>query len=255
MIAFYLPGGLPVYAFSILLGLGSALGLLWAGWQAQPRHALLVVNAGLVALLGGLFGGRLVYVALRWSYYQSHWEQIPQVFLGGIAWAGAFGGGMIALLAYAGFVRQSPGFLLDSLLPLVGLLSVSAWLGCWLDGCAYGAISSAWWALPARNEWGMIARRIPVQLLGALLALITFGFADWVRPRVKLSGQVALLALAALAAEMFALSFLRADPAPSGWGLHLESWAALSLTAILLLVFIGRIVQVRWRNRRVDQND
>lgn len=254
MIAFYLPGGLPVYTFSILLGLGSALGLAWAGWQAHPRQALLVVNSGLVALLGGLLGGRLVYVAVRWSYYQSHWEQIPQIFLGGIAWVGAFGGGLVALLLYAGFVRQSSGFLLDSLLPLVGLLSVSAWLACWLDGCAYGAVSTAWWALPARNEWGVITPRVPVQLIGAMLALITFGVADWARPRFKLPGQVALLALAALAGEMFALSFLRADPAPAIWGLHLESWAALSLSLVLLLVFAGRIVHARWRKGQVDQS-
>lgn len=253
MIAFYLPGGVPIYAFSILLGLGATLGLVWAGWQAHPRQALLVVNSGLVALLGCLIGGRLVYVALRWSYYQAHWEQIPQVFLGGVAWVGAFGGGLIALLAYAGFARQSLWFLLDSLLPLAGLLSVSAWLACWLDGCAYGAVSPAWWALPARNEWGVMAQRVPVQLIGALLALITFGVADWARPRVKLLGQVSLLALAALTAEMFALSFLRADPAPSQGGLHLESWAALSLSLILLLIFTGRIFYARWCNRQVDR--
>lgn len=253
MIAFYLPGGLPVYVFSILLGLGAALGLIWAGWQAPTRHALLVVNAGLVALLGSLIGGRLVYVGLRWSHYQSHWDEIWQVYRGGIAWVGVVCGGMLAVLIYTGFVRQSPGYVLDALLPFMGLLSVSAWLACWLDGCAYGAISTAWWALPARNEWGMIARRVPVQLIGAMLALITFGAADWLRSRVKTPGQIALLALMALSAELFALSFLRADPAPAKWGLHLESWAAISLALVFLLVFAVRMARLRLRKRRVNQ--
>ncbi len=253
MIAFHLPGGLPVYVFSILLGMGAALGLIWAGWQAPARQAMLVVNAGLVGLLGSLIGGRLVYVALRWTYYQSHWGEVWQVYRGGIAWVGVIGGGMLAILIYTFFNHQSPGYVLDALLPFMGLLTLSAWLACWLEGCAYGAISSAWWALPARNEWGMIARRVPVQLIGAVLALITFGVADWLRPRVKIPGQLALLALAALSAELFALSFLRADPASEKWGLHLESWAAVSLALLFLLVFMGRIVHLRLRKRRVDQ--
>ena len=253
MIAFYLPGGLPVYAFSLLLGVGVCLGLLWAAWQAPPKHALLVVNAGLFSLLGALLGGRLAYVLARWSYYQMHWQEIPQFYRGGLAWVGVLAGSLLALLVYASLVRQPAGFFLDALLPLIGLLTVSAWLACWADGCAYGATSSAWWALPARNEWGVIDRRVPVQLIGALLAIMTFGMADWFKPRFKSSGQVALLALSVLMAGMLALSFLRADPAPAWRGLHWESWAALSLVVIFLGILLTQEIVRRWRKQRINR--
>lgn len=249
MIAFYLPGGLPVYSFSILLGVGAGLGLLWAAWQAPPKHALLVVNAGLFSLLGGLLGGRLAYVLARWSYYQVHWQEIPQFYRGGLAWVGALVGGLLALLVYAGLVRQSAGYLLDALLPLIGLLTVGAWLACWLDGCAYGATSSALWALPARNEWGVITRRTPVQLIGALLAIVTFGMVDLFKTRFKSPGQVSLIALTVLLVEMLALSFLRADPAPTWRGLHMESWAALSLAVIFPVILLTQVIIQRWRKQ------
>jgi phosphatidylglycerol---prolipoprotein diacylglyceryl transferase len=253
MIAFYLPGGVPVYTYSILLGVGASLGLLWAAWQAPPKRALVVVNAGLFALLGGLLGGRLVYVLARWSYYQVHWQEIPQFYQGGLAWAGVLVGGILALLVFAGLVSLSAGLLLDSLLPLIGLLAVSAWLGCWLDGCAYGATSTAWWALPARNEWGVIARRVPVQFAGAILILVTFGMADWLKPRIQSAGQISMIALTALLVEMLVLSFLRADPAPAWRGLHLESWAALSLALIFLVIVLVQKIVCRWNRHRSKQ--
>lgn len=243
---------MPVYLFSIVLGLGAALGLLWAGWQSQEKHALQTVNAGLFALLGSLLGGRVAYIAAHWSYFQNHRGEMAQIYLGGIAWPGALAGGVLAVVIYSTIVHQPSGQLLDALLPLLGLVAISAWLGCWLDGCAYGQVSQAWWALPARNEWGVMARRVPVQLLGALLILAILGLADRIRWRLLIPGQLALLVLSGLTAILFWLSFLRADSAPSWKVMHLESWAALALAISFLLAFIA--VTLRERQRRPDVN-
>ena len=229
---------MPVYLFSLLLGFGAALGLLWVGLQSPGRdEALKAVNAGLVALFGGLLVGRLAYVATHWHYFQSQRGEIPQIFLGGLAWPGALAGGVLAVIIYAALTSQSAGRLLDALLPLLGMVVFSTWLACWLEGCAYGPTAQSWWALPARNEWGEIARRVPVQLIGAVSVLLTLLLADRFRERMPLSGQVGMLALCALAAQLFGLSFLRADSAPSWQGLHLESWAALGLAACFVLAF------------------
>jgi membrane protein implicated in regulation of membrane protease activity len=68
--------------------------------------------------------------------------------------------------------------------------------------------------------------------------------------RLPVPGQAALLALVALSAQMFALSFLRADAAPTWQGLHLESWSALVLVVCFLLAFVSlTLIEKLFRSR------
>ena len=239
-IAFYLPGGLPVYTFSLLVGLGSALGLAWVARQAPQEQARRYMDAGLAALLGALMGGRALFVAAHWNYFQAHLAEIPQVFLGGLAWGGALGGGLLTLGLAAALTRIPFADLADGMIPLSACLGVSTWLGCWLVGCAYGPAANTWWGIPARDEWGELASRWPTQLVGALLTLAMFWLLDWGRSRFRYVGQAASLGVLGLSLEMLALAYLRADPLPAWRGLPLDAWTALAFSVLAggaLLVF------------------
>ena len=243
MVAFSLPGGFVIYAFSVLIGLGATTGLTWVAWKAPRREALGQVNAGLWTLFGGLVGGRALYTGLNWDYFQSHLLESFQIFQGGISWAGALAGGMLALYLYARLARKSFGKLADALQPLAAALVVSAWLGCWLDGCAYGP-TVAWGGIPARDEWGNLSLRFPTQLIGALLTLGMY----WVMEQNKAGflcrsgfgqpGRTASLALIGLSVQFFGLSFLMADPAGVWNSLRLSAWAALVFAVFGCLVLI-----------------
>jgi phosphatidylglycerol:prolipoprotein diacylglycerol transferase len=237
-VAFYLPGDLPIYVFPLILGLGATLGLGWSAWRAPVGQAHRQVDAGLWALFGGLLGGRAAYAAFNWSYYRTHLEQVPAVYLGGLAWPGALAGSLLALALFAAAAHTSFGSLADGLLPLLVTLTVSAWLGCWLEGCAYGALADTWWGMPARDEWGAFASRWPVQFLGALLVLGAFLAIDLNRARLRVPGQAAVLGAFSLSLEMFALSFLRADPALSWLGLRLDAWSGLACALLCALGFV-----------------
>ncbi len=260
MVAFYLPGGVPIYALSLLLGLGISLGLAWVAWSANAsgRDALRPVNAGLWMLLGALVGGRAGFVAANWSYFQAQPAESLLVSLGGLSWPGALAGALAALGLYAGITAQSLGVLADDLLPLVATLTVSAWLGCWLDGCAYGPPANVWWGLPARDEWGRLALRWPTQLLGALLALGWFWLlevrmvyarssrTDSSSPlpsRTTKAGYMAIWGLLGFSIQMVVLSFLRADPALYWQSLRLDTWAALAFSGLagLALIVMAKI--------------
>jgi phosphatidylglycerol:prolipoprotein diacylglycerol transferase len=236
--AFYLPGGIPVYGFSVLLGLGIGIGLAWVVWVSPKRQSRNHLSAALWVLLGGLLGGRAVYTALNWPYFQNHLGETALVFLGGLAWPGVLAGGLLALVIYSWASHLPLGRLADAMLPLVTALAVSAWLGCWLDGCAYGPATTAWWGLPGRDEWGTMAQRMPTQLLGALLTLLVIGLLDWNKKRLHHAGQMAALALLGLSLVVFGLSFLRADPALQWNGLRPDAWAALAFTALAGMAFV-----------------
>lgn len=227
-IAFYLPGDVPIYVFSLAVGLACVIGLTSVAWKAPPGEAHRFVDAGLWALAGALVGGRAGFVATNWNYFTAYpWESV-QVYLGGISWAGALAGGLLALGLVALVTKSSFGALGVGLLPLLVTLAVSSWLSCWMIGCAYGPPAGSWWGIPSRDEWGAVDLRIPVQLIGALLTLGLFWLLDWGREYLTSPGQTFSAAILGLSVIMLGLSFLRADPLPVWQSMRLDSWAAVA---------------------------
>jgi phosphatidylglycerol:prolipoprotein diacylglycerol transferase len=214
-------------SFAMIVGVGAVLGLAWAAWRAPARQAGLYVDGGLWVLFGSLLASRLAFVVVNWSYFQTHFDEALQVWLGGLSWPGALAGGLFSLVMFALFNHASLGELADGLTYLLLPLVVASWMGCWQLGCAYGRAVQAWWSLPTVDEWGVWALRWPVQLFGALLAVAAFFLLEWGRPRLKRSGQAGSLALLSFAVLMAGLSLLRADPLQSWRVLRLDTWAAL----------------------------
>jgi phosphatidylglycerol:prolipoprotein diacylglycerol transferase len=253
-IAFYLPGGVPVYAFTLVLALGATLGLLWVAWRTPDKEILYTLDVGLLVLLGGMLGGRVAFVAANWVYYQSHLQEILAVHHGGYSWTGALAGGVLALVLVAAVKQASLGRLADAMLPLLATLTIAGWLGCWLDGCAYGPRTDQWWGFPVMNEWGQTALRLPTQLLGAVLTLVLFGLLDWSRAwlagrgRSHRPGTFASLGVLLLSLEMFALSYVRVDPSHMWNGFRLEAWAALGF-AVLAALALGISLLLPKRDR------
>jgi hypothetical protein len=229
---------MPFAPFTLALGLGAALGLGWIAWQAPPRQAAARVNAGLWALLGGLAGGRLVFLGMLWAYGRLAPEQAFALPWGGLSWPGALAGGAALLLLYAAVARQPGGALADGLVPLLYLLAASLWLGCWAAGCAYGAALPGGPGILARDEWGTVALRWPLQPLGAAACLALGWLVERSLHGRSFPGAAANLACLGLCLLMAALSPLRADPAPAWRGLRLDAWAALALAALAGLGFV-----------------
>ena len=228
--------------FSILLGLGALTGLLLAGWRAPQKERVRYIDAGVWILLGALLGSRAITALVNWGYYQSHLGEVYQVWLGGLSSIGALVGGLLAIFITARWWKLPVGVLADVLLPLAGTLTITAWLGCWVDRCSYGALSNTWLALPARDEWGVLGDRMPVQLMGAILTLVLIWLLDRSSKRLPVQGLSAAIGLFGLSSVLFVLSYLRADPTPIWNGLRLEAWGAAglmifsSVTVILLLL-------------------
>lgn len=228
--------------FSLLLSLGTLAGLAMVGWRAPKKLTARYVDAGLGVLLSALAGSRLVYAFTNWDYFHLHAGEIFQVWLGGLSAPGAVVGALSGLLFLRIVQLFFWGPLIDGLLPLLGTISIAAWLGCWLDGSAYGAPSNAWYALPGGDEWGTVEPRVPVQLFGALLTLLLFAGLEQARSSLHRPGLAGSLGLLGWAAVLFGLSFLRADPAQVWQWLRLEAWGAVgvaglgvvSLAAVLL---------------------
>ncbi len=244
--------------YSPLLGLGAIAGLLLAGWRAPNKEAIRYVDAAAIALFLALVGSRAGFVAVNWGYYASHPLEIVQVWQGGLSSIGALAGGALAVSILAAWWKLPAGLLADILLPLAACLTITSWLGCWAGTCAYGQPSNSWWALPARDEWGVMANRLPVQLIGAILTLLLLVLLDRLARRLPYLGMAGCLGLFGISAILFGLSYLRADPAPIYQGLRLEAWGSavmMGLSGLLVVVLLvrGRLRKSAIPLRRVTQ--
>jgi phosphatidylglycerol:prolipoprotein diacylglycerol transferase len=218
--------------FSLLLSLGALAGLVMIAVRAPKKLTFRYLDAALGVLLSALVVSRLAYVFTNWEYFRLHAVEIFQVWLGGLSAPGALLGAFLGMLLLRATGTFFLGPLADGLLPLLGTLSIAAWLGCWSDGTAYGAPSTAWYALPASDEWGVVAPRLPVQLLGALLSLVLFAGLEQAQTWLRRPGLAASLGILVWACILFSLSFLRADPARIWLGLRLEAWGALAVAGV-----------------------
>ncbi len=218
--------------FSLLLSLGALAGLVMIAVRAPKKLTFRYLDATLGVLLSALVVSRLAYVFTNWEYFRLHAGEIFQVWLGGLSAPGALLGAFLGMLFLRAMGYFFLGPLADGLLPLLGTLSIAAWLGCWSDGTAYGAPSTAWYALPTSDEWGVVAPRLPVQLLGALFSLVLFAGLEQAQTWLRRPGLAASLGVLGWACILFSLSFLRADPARIWLGLRLEAWGALTVAGV-----------------------
>jgi len=207
----------------------------------NPVRAL---DASLAAALGGLIGGRAVYVAAHWVYYGDHVRRALRPWDGGLAWHGGLVGGLVAVVAYCTIRRASLRLVLDVLAPGAAVLAVCGWLGCLLDGCVYGLETYSGqgllWALSLElpDLHGIQAPRVAVQLLGAgwsgvvLVAVVVAG------RRMRFEGLVFPLWLALYTVGSFGLGFLRADETPviAGWRAGQVADLTLALTGVVALL-------------------
>ncbi len=235
--------------FSPFLGIGALLGLLFVGWEAPRKEILRYVDVALWTLFIALLGSRLLYVAVNWGYYQAHLIEILQVWRGGLSAIGALIGSIFAILILTPLWKGRAAILVDTLLPLGGTLAVASWMGCWVDGCGYGSPSGSWWALPSRDEWGVVVNRVPVQVIGAILTLALMFIIYRSATFFPAQGMPASLGLFAVSAVIFLLSYLRIDPIPIWKGLRLEAWGALGVMVFSGLLLVVLLVRWKFGNR------
>jgi phosphatidylglycerol:prolipoprotein diacylglycerol transferase len=233
-------GPLAVTSYGALLGIGLLGGAAIAYLTARRRglDTPCVLDAALAAVLGGLVGARVAYVAVNWSYYSDHLARALDLWGGGHIWQGGVIGGLIAALVYCAARGVEPWPVLDALSPGAALLAVCAWLGCFLDKCAYGIETypgqGLLWALSLElpDIYGVWVPRVAVQLLGAGWGVVVLAVVAFAMRRARFGGLALPLWLTLYCAGSFWLGFLRADEMPLLAGFRIDQVADLVFFAV-----------------------
>jgi phosphatidylglycerol:prolipoprotein diacylglycerol transferase len=248
-------GPLAVTSYSALLGIG-LLGGAAIAYLAARRRGLdtsCVLDAVLAAVLGGLAGARATYVAFNWGYYGDHLARALDLWGGGHIWQGGLVGALIAVLVYCAARGVAPGPVLDTLSPGAALLAVCAWLGCFLDKCAYGIETypgqGLLWALSLElpDIYGIRVPRVAVQLMGAGWGVVALAVIAFAMRRARSGGLVLPFWLTLYCAGSFWLGFLRVDEMPLLAGLRIDQVADLALFVIGAVISVVGLVRNKER--------
>jgi phosphatidylglycerol---prolipoprotein diacylglyceryl transferase len=211
---------LPTYG--LLVATGVLLGL-WISVRNAQREGIdpdKVWNLGILVVLSGIVGAKILYVAYDWSSY-THWTDIFS--LSTLQAGGVFSGGLIgALVAAAWYIRKEhlpPLATCDVCMPGLAFGHAIGRLGCFAAGCCFGKPTNAWWGVTFTNQ---VAHQLvetplnqalqPTQLFEFAVELANFFFLMWLLRRKKFDGQVFGAYLIVYGVARFFIEFLRGDP-------------------------------------------
>ena len=223
--------------YAIILSICAALGI-FLSWLLSGRDREGHLDGGIVLVLLILIGSRLAYVVRNFSYFQSNQVEIPQFWLGGLSWPGALLGAAAGILLVHLIWKEPLGELIDSYLALYGTLAVGIWLASWGTRAGYGPPTESWFGIRVTDIFGMVNRRWPLPILGAVLS------AGWIAgvifyplKRQLKAGFRGALGISGLIILNGVVSFFRVDPAPMLGGFRVESWISILLFALSLGYF------------------
>jgi phosphatidylglycerol:prolipoprotein diacylglycerol transferase len=240
----------PIYIHSF--GVMIALGLLVFIWlmQRHPRFKTILTTEQFhsvlsCAIIAGVVGGRLLYIASSWDILQ-HPLEVFEIWHGGFSILGSIFGILFVLPWYLRKhnIPVLPFFDLAAL--HAPMIQAVARIGCFLAGCCYGLPSNLPWAVVFVDPHSPATCGVPLhptQLYSSLFSignflLMYFVLQYYLRKPGQLLGAYFVLA----GFDRFFIDFWRADRIyfDASWSaaLSMHQWIAIGLF-VLGLCMIG----------------
>jgi len=241
---------LPTYGVMAALGLICGLTLIVHLGRQQGLDPEKLWNLGIIAVLSGIFGAKLLYLVNEAGYYRDHPGEILSVttLQAGGVWSG---GVILALILCIWYMRRNNLPILrtcDVFAPGLALGHAFGRLGCFAAGCCYGRETHVPWAVtfhnPLANEIVGTPLNVPLhptQLYEFAVELANCLFLVWLLKRKKFEGEILGTYLIIYGVARYFIEFFRGDP---GRG-QLIGFMTTTQAISLLLVIGGGLLWMR----------
>jgi phosphatidylglycerol:prolipoprotein diacylglycerol transferase len=153
---FRIPGThISIHGYGLMLVIAFLLSMEMGKFLARRSRIdpELFVNAGLLALVAGVLGARLSHVLENWSQYTDprrsgfdNFKDAINVTSGGLTYYGGFLLATPTLIAYALYKKVPLRTGMDIIAPCLMIGLGIGRIGCFLNGCCYGAECEVPWA-------------------------------------------------------------------------------------------------------------
>ena len=243
---------LAAYALFLIAGFLVALVFIRPRARAIGVSQQTLIDCFLIAVVLGVVGARARYVYERWDVFlrDAHGDvhralvAAADLDVGGAVW---YGGLLLATLGvwmYASYRRVRTLAFADAIMPgLIAGLAVGR-LGCYFNGCCYGAPTSLPWGILCAHYPGQMVH--PTQIYESLACSILAAALLWFWSRRRSDGQVTFFAVIGYGAWRFINESLRGDHDAFAFGGAVTTSQATSLQ-LILSAFIGAAVVIWYR--------
>jgi phosphatidylglycerol:prolipoprotein diacylglycerol transferase len=224
------------------------------------------LNAMLFAFIFGIIGARIYHLVQNYRFFLEHPDKIIAMWEGGFASIGGFGGGSMAAIIYLKKKNISIRRFADCCAPAMAFSIFLARIGCFLNGCCFGKLSTRAWAVRFPRGSGPYIQHLaqgyitisdqlslpvhPTQLYYSFAGLLLFVFLIVVPKNKLVEGQLFLSFVLLYSISCFIIEFYRADVV-RGFGGFLTLGQVLnifiSIVALALSIFFIRKQRVGGR--------
>ena len=195
-------------------------------------------------LLGGIIGGRLLFVIINYHYYLEYPLKAFMFYEGGLAFQGALIMAALVGIMFAR-VRKIPFWKsADIIAPYIALGQSLGRIGCFLNGCCYGRVAHKGLLVTFPHE---PFTRIPTQIYSSLLLLLIFVVLIEMRERRHFDGYVFCAYMIFYSVFRFFMDFTRGDNLAVLFDMRLSQVISLGM----FVVASGIYFILKWRGRRV----
>jgi len=241
-------GGFQVYWYGICLVLGTLGGILYVVGRNRNEGILKEHLSAVIfwAILVGIIGGRIVFIALDWQYYSQNIHEVFRLWNGGMSFYGSLAFGFIAIAAYSAIKNVKLGKVLDLFAPalLIGQF-IGRW-GSFFNQEYYGRPTEYFlktYISPANRTWDLKLYSYfhPLFLYESVLCLIAFFVILKLRKKISQSeGMLFAFTILFYAIIRFSLGFLGVEEQLI-WGLGItQVVSAIFAIVSLLIIFLLR---------------
>ncbi len=212
---------LPTYGLLVSIGVLTGLWISVRNSEKQGIDPENAWNLGILVVLAGIIGAKVLYILVDWTYYSSHPGEIFSFST--LQAGGVFSGGLVAgLAAAAWYVRkhQMPALATcDAFAPGLAMGHAIGRVGCFAAGCCYGKPTDHFWGVTFTNPLAQLwvgtplhEALEPTQLIESAAELLIFAILMWLLKRKKFDGQVFGTYLFLYGIARYFIEFLRGDP-------------------------------------------
>lgn len=200
-------------------------------WRITPEN---VLDLGIWLVVAGLVGARVMFVALDWQMYAGHPTDMFRVWQGGLSFHGGFFGGLIALSIFCVRNRIPVLSMADLYAPGCMLGYAVGRVGCFLNGCCYGAPTTMPWGIRFHDDGVLTPPSQPTQLYSVILGLLSFALLLHLQKRQAFRGQLSCWFFILAGAERFIMEIWRANVTSTVVALGMTDVQLLCLSFITL---------------------
>jgi phosphatidylglycerol:prolipoprotein diacylglycerol transferase len=209
---------LTVHSYGVLLMIAFLASVGWACKTAEKHKSepgaidpTDILDASVWMILAGVVGARALFIALDWSDYRAHPATWFQIWEGGISFHGALLGGLIAMIVYCR-IKKIPVLRFGDIAAAPVMLGYAIGrVGCFLNGCCYGAPTNLPWAVRFDDDGVWTKPSHPTQIYSTILSTVFFIALIRLYPRRKFDGQVFCWYMILAAVERFVMEIWRAS--------------------------------------------